>query len=134
MHGADLRSCDWGEGYDVALYLSVAHNMHGDENRRIFRHLGEVVRPGGILVVHDYPKETTPPLFESAFRLTLLTETGTRTYSYAELTGMLADAGFATEARIVLSPAEKGTLIIARRSASNIAGLGRMVGEGFPRR
>ena len=132
VHGADLRSCEWGGGYDVALYLSIAHNMHVDENRRIFQHLGQVIRLGGMLVIHDYPKETTSPLFESAFRLTLLTETGTRTYSYAELTDMLADAGFATQARIVLSPAEKGTLIVARRSGSRIAALGRMVGEGFP--
>ncbi|QAY76347.1 class I SAM-dependent methyltransferase [Sphingosinicella sp. BN140058] len=131
VQGADLRCCDWGQGYDVALYLSVAHNMDIEENRAIFRRLGEVIRPGGILVIHDYPKETRPLLFEAAFRLTLLTETGTRTLSHAELTGMVAEAGFTTQVRIVLSPAEKGTLIIARRAGARVAALGRMVGEGF---
>lgn len=111
----DVRACDWGDGYDIALYLSVAHNMSIEENRKIFRHLAQVMRPGGVLVIHDYPRETTPAIFEAAFRLTLLVETGTRTLSYFEITDMLDEAGFSSYRNIILSPAEKGTLIIARR-------------------
>lgn len=115
MRPGDIRDCDWGEGYDVALYLSVAHNMSIEENRRIFAHLARVLRPGGLLVIHDYPREATPALFETAFRLTLLVETGTRTLSCAEFGAMLADAGFSGYQLITLSPAEKGSLILARR-------------------
>ncbi|WP_420136886.1 methyltransferase [Sphingomonas sp.] len=115
VHAADVRACDWGEGYDIALYLSVAHNMHADENERIFTHLAKVIRPGGQLIVHDYPHETTPSLFGSAFALTLLVETGTRTYSYEEFTRMLVRAGFSAVRHHILSPADKGTIIIARR-------------------
>ena len=111
----DVRNGDWGADYDVALYLSIAHNMSPDENRKIFCQLADVIRPGGVLVIHDYPRETTPTLFETAFRLTLLVETGTRTYSYHELSEMLTSAGFSQPQLRVLAPAEKGALIIARR-------------------
>ncbi|MGF7150770.1 SAM-dependent methyltransferase [Sphingomonas zeicaulis] len=111
----DIRALDWGSGYDVALYLGVAHNMRPDENQRIFAHLARVLRPRGVLVIHDYPRETTPDVFEAAFRLTLLVETGTRTYAFAELHAMLRAAGFADCRLETLQPAEKGALIIARR-------------------
>ncbi len=110
---ADIRACDWGGDHDVILYLSVAHNLYAHENQRIFRHARSVLRPGGKLVLHDYPRETTPALFGAAFGLTLLVETGTRAFAYAELWDMLTKAGFSTIARHVLFPAEKGTIIIA---------------------
>lgn len=112
---ADIRDLDWGEGYDVVLYLSIAHNMTAQENERIFAHMARAMRHGGKLIIHDYPAETTPGLFGAAFGLTLLVETGTRTFGYAELAGMLARAGFSTVRYHVLSPAEKGTIIIAQR-------------------
>ena len=110
---ADIRACDWGGAYDVILYLSVAHNLYAHENQRIFRHARSVLRPGGKLVIHDYPRETTPALFGAAFGLTLMVETGTRAFAYAELWDMLTKAGFSTISRHVLVPAEKGTIIIA---------------------
>ena len=112
---ADIRGCDWGEGYDVVLYLSIAHNMSAHENERIFAHVRRVLRPGGKLIIHDYPAETTPGLFRAAFGLTLLVETGTRTFAYAEFSHMLAKAGFSTLRQHVLAPADKGTIIIAER-------------------
>jgi SAM-dependent methyltransferase len=111
----DLRDRDWGSNYDIVLYLSVAHNMSLDENRQIFRHLAKVMRPGGQLIIHDYPRETTPAAFETAFRLTLLVETGTRTLTLDEMNGLLTEAGFAAPRITTLSPAEKGALIVARR-------------------
>lgn len=120
LRASDLRARDWGEDYDVALYLSVAHNMSPEENRANFRHLGRVIAPDGVVILHDYPRETTPALFETAFRLTLLTETGTRTYSYAELGSYLEEAGFVDHRLNVLHPAEKGALITARRATAAV--------------
>jgi SAM-dependent methyltransferase len=111
---ADIRACDWGGEYDVILYLSVAHNLYAHENQRIFRHARSVLRPGGKLIIHDYPRETTPALFGAAFGLTLMVETGTRAFTYAELWDMLTKSGFSTIARHVLLLAEKGTIIIAQ--------------------
>jgi hypothetical protein len=53
--------------------------------------------------------------FHAAFRLTLLFETGTRTYSEAEYREWFDAAGFASAQRIDLNPLEKGSLLIARR-------------------
>ncbi|WP_010188259.1 class I SAM-dependent methyltransferase [Sphingomonas sp. PAMC 26605] len=111
----DIRTNKWGDDYDIALYLCVAHNMSITENREIFQRLAQAMRPGGILIIHDYPRETTPSLFETAFRLTLLVETGTRTYTFDELSQMVTEAGFFAPTQIVLSPAEKGTLLVAQR-------------------
>ena len=113
VHPADIRDCDWGGSFDVILYLSVAHNMYAHENQRILNHARQTLRSGGKLVIHDYPRETTPALFGAAFGLTLLVETGTRAFDYAELSTMLTKAGFATIRRHVLSPAEKGAIIVA---------------------
>jgi len=110
----DLRDGDWGSDYDIVLCLSVAHNMSLDENRQIFRRLAKVMRPGGQLIIHDYPRETTPAVYDAAFRLTLLVETGTRTFTLDELRGLLTEAGFLPPRITTLSPAEKGALIIAR--------------------
>ncbi len=122
LHAADLRDRDWGEGYDVALYLSVAQNMSPAENRANFSHLARATTSDGVVILHDYPRETTPALFETAFRLTLLSETGTRTYSYAELGNYLESAGFPDHQLQVLDPAEKGALITARKRPSPATG------------
>ncbi|MGH8809955.1 MAG: hypothetical protein ACREX0_18935, partial [Noviherbaspirillum sp.] len=91
------------------------HNQTPEDNRRVIRHIGEVLRPGGMLVIHEYLTESPPMPFHAAFRLTLLVETATRTYSFEELAGWLDEAGFAAPIRIDLEPREKGSLIIARR-------------------
>lgn len=116
VRAGDIRTCDWNDGYDLALYLSVAHNLTLDENRTIFSRLADAVRPGGQVVVHDYPREAVPKLFDAAFRLTLLAETGTGTLRYAELAAMLSEAGFLTHRIMGLAPADLGTLVVARRT------------------
>jgi len=105
----------WGEGYDVVLYLSVGHNQQPEDNRRVIAEIARSLRPGGLLVVHDYLAGTPLNAFHAAFRLTLLFETGTRTYSEQEYRGWIEDAGFSSVARVDLNPLEKGSLLIARR-------------------
>jgi hypothetical protein len=53
--------------------------------------------------------------FHAAFRLTLLFETGTRTYSELEYRGWMQEAGFASVRRVDLNPLEKGSLLMAWR-------------------
>jgi SAM-dependent methyltransferase len=105
----------WGEGYDVVLYLSVGHNQQPSDNRRVIAEIARCLRPGGLLVVHDYLAGAPLNAFHAAFRLTLLFETGTRTYSEAEYREWFDGAGFASAQRIDLNPLEKGSLLIARR-------------------
>lgn len=111
----DLQEVDWGGEHDLVFYLSVAHNHTADENRRIIGHIGNSLRRGGLLVIHEYLAETPLDALDAAFRLTLLVETGTQTYRYDDYVDWLDAAGFASIVRIDLDPREKGSLILARR-------------------
>lgn len=111
----NLLDGNWGEGYDVVFYLSVAHNQTSEDNRRVIRHIWQILRPGGMLLIHEYLAESPPLPFHAAFRLTLLVETATRIYSFEEISAWLGEAGFAAPMRIDLDPREKGSLIVARK-------------------
>ena len=109
----DLRTEPWGTGYDVVLCLSVMHNQLADDNRQTVQRIAQVLNPGGLLVIHEYPADTPLSTYDAAFRVTLLTETGTATHSADALHGWLAQAGFSAPRRVALNPQEKGTLFIA---------------------
>jgi SAM-dependent methyltransferase len=112
----DLLHGDWGTGFDVVLYLSVAHNQTAEDNRRMLAHIGSVLRPGGLVVIHEYLAGAPLDVYDAAFRLTLLTETATRTYGFEEFSAWLAAGGFEPPTRIDLDPREKGTLLLARKA------------------
>lgn len=111
----DLQEVDWGGTHDLVFYLSVAHNHTAEENRRIIGRIGQALRPGGLLVIHEYLAEKPLDALDAAFRLTLLVETGTQTYRYDDYCNWLTAAGLETIERIDLDPREKGSLILARR-------------------
>jgi len=100
--------------FDLALYLCVAHNQDAEDNARVIGQIARALRPGGMLVIHDYLATDPLNAFHAAFRLTLLYETGTRTYSEQEYRGWLEAAGFSSIDRIDLNPLEKGSLLLAR--------------------
>lgn len=110
-----LQEHDWGGNNDLVFYLSVAHNHSAEENRLAIRQIGESMRPGALLVIHEYVAETSLDALNAAFRLTLLLETGTQTHRHADYCEWLTAAGFSAIKRIDLEPREKGSLILARR-------------------
>lgn len=115
LRPGSLFDVDWDCRPDVVFYLSVAHNQSAEQNRAVIRRIGESLRPGGLLVIHEYLAETELNPFHAAFRLTLLLETGTQIYRHQDYAEWLAAAGFASIAHVDLDPREKGTLILARR-------------------
>ena len=115
LREGNLLDGDWGEGYDVVFYLSVAHNQTAADNERVLGHIGRVLRPGGLLLVHEYLTGAPLDVYDAAFRLTLLVETATRTYSFEELSGWIIGAGLEPPRRIDLEPREKGSLLVARK-------------------
>jgi hypothetical protein len=115
LRPGDLHEEDWGGEHDLVFYLSVAHNHTAEENRHIIARIGQTLSPGGLLVIHEYLTETPQDALDAAFRLTLLLETGTQTYPYAEYCDWLTAAGFRAIERIDLNPKEKGALILAWR-------------------
>jgi len=90
--------------YDVIWYSNVLHIYSPEENQAIFRRAFAALRPGGRLIIQDaflhdrqglFPAEAT--LF--AVSMLLFTERG-NTYSAAETTAWLKDAGFARVAPV----------------------------------
>ncbi len=105
---------DFGEGpYDAVFYLSVAHNQTAEDNVAVIQHIARVLRPGGLLLIHEYLTGAPLDVYDAAFRLTLLVETATRTYSFEEISSWLTSNGFGTPNRLDLDPREKGTLLTA---------------------
>ena len=111
----NLLEHDWGSGFDLVFYLSVAHNHSAEDNRRVIQRIGESLNPGGLLVIHEYIEDMPLNPFHAAFSLTLLFETGTKIHRQADYSSWLTTAGFSAVSRIDLNPQEKGSLILARR-------------------
>lgn len=115
LRPGSLLDQDWGGGYDLVLYLSVAHNMTDAQNESVIARVAAALNPGGLLVIHEYLAENPLNAFHAAFRLTLLYETGTTTHAFADVERWVTAAGMHVVARKDLNPLEKGSLVIARK-------------------
>ena len=115
LRPGDIREEDWGTGYDAVLLLSVIHNHGAADNARVLERIGQVLRPGGLLVIHEYLADQPISPYGAAFQLALLTETGTQQWTSRDLRGWLQAAGFGEPALQQLAPADKGTLVTVRR-------------------
>jgi ubiquinone/menaquinone biosynthesis C-methylase UbiE len=95
----DLKETDFGEGlYDLALLGNIVHSEGEASSRDLFRRLFRALKPGGRIVIVDMipNDERTGPPFPLIFAVNMLlnTEEG-GTYTLAEYTAWLSDAGFA---------------------------------------
>ena len=99
----------------MILLLSVAHNQTLEENRTLFMRVAGALNPGGMFVVHEYLRNEQPTEFQAAFDLTLLVETGTRLLSGETMGQLMRHAGLTIDRQVDLAPADKGTLVIARK-------------------
>lgn len=113
----NLLEDNWGNDYDVVFYFWVAHNQTAEDNRQVVKRIYDSLNPGGLFVILEGVVDGHPNMGQASLRLTLMTETGTRTYSFAEINGWLTEAGFEKTTRIELEPADSGTLILARKTA-----------------
>lgn len=98
----DVLSADLGGPYDLALAFNIVHHLSEDDNVRLLSRARDVLKPGGSVAVLDL--FTRPPgkrpdasaylgLF---FHLT----SGAETYSPAQLTDWLDEAGFERPRRV----------------------------------
>lgn len=98
--------------FDRILYLSVGHNQSDEDNARMFDAMARSLRPGGLIVVHDYLVGPDRNAFQAAFGLTLLYETGTRTWAQSDYARWAEAAGLVIRQRMDLDPIEKGSLLL----------------------
>ena len=82
--------------YDVAWLSQILHGEGPDDCRMIVKKAAAALEPGGLIMVHEFILDNTMdgPLFPALFSLNMLLGTdGGQSYSEAQLTGMLANAG-----------------------------------------
>jgi len=110
----DLRSDEFGEGYDLILLSAICHMLGPAENRDLFRRCFRAMASGGRVVIRDFVLEPdkTAPKSAALFALNMLV--GTRsgsTYTESEYRAWLAGTGFVKVTR----PDPSGDLIVATR-------------------
>lgn len=110
----DCRKAAFPKDQDAVLLYSVAHNQTPADNDSLFRKIGSAVRPGGLLVLHDYLPGATPGEYLALFDLTLLSEVGTRTYHLKEFQSWATHAGFGRIRVSHLEPSEMGSVMVAK--------------------
>jgi ubiquinone/menaquinone biosynthesis C-methylase UbiE len=94
----DLKQVDFGRAkYDLAILGNIVHSEGEQSSRELFRRLHYALKPGGRIAIIDMipNDERTGPPFALIFAINMLvnTELGD-TYTLAEYTGWLNDAGF----------------------------------------
>ena len=117
FHEGDFTTDEYPRGHDVAWLSHVLHGEGPATAREIVARAVAALEPGGLVMIHEFVLEDdkAAPLFPALFSLNMLAGTpGGRSYSRAELEGMLAAAG-ARDARLLpfRGPTESRILIAA---------------------
>jgi ubiquinone/menaquinone biosynthesis C-methylase UbiE len=97
----EFRAGDFTEdelpgGFDVAWLSHILHGEGPQTARAIIGRAFRALEAGGLILIHEFllDDDRTRPVFSALFSLNMLAGTPEgRSYSVAELSGMLADAG-----------------------------------------
>ncbi len=84
-------------GHDLALLSAIIHQNSPEQNVELFRKIRKALQPGGRLVIRDHVMrpDHTQPARGALFAVNMLVGThGGGTYSFEEISGGLASAGF----------------------------------------
>ncbi len=101
----DLRTDDFGQGFDLMLVSAICHMLSPDENRDLLRRCHKALAPGGRVVIQDFilEEDKTAPKFAALFSLNLLVGTDSgASYNQSEYAEWLGAAGFHEIERIRL--------------------------------
>ena len=124
LRAGDAVADDFGSGsdggkFDVVLLLSVLHNQTEADAQSIVRRAVDALKPGGLIVVHEYFHDPSDPVnpgrYAASFLLTLLVEVGTTLQHPERLQTWLRDGGCRTIRRVDMQEEGKGSLLLAIR-------------------
>jgi ubiquinone/menaquinone biosynthesis C-methylase UbiE len=105
----DLRTDEFGDGYDLVLISAICHMLSEEENRDLLARVHRALAPGGRVAIQDFllRADTTGPRSGALFSLNMLVNTeGGASYSEDEYTAWLREAGFGDVRRVpVAGPA-----------------------------
>ena len=111
----DMRTADFGEGFDLVLLSAVCHMFGEDENRSLIQRCARALVPGGHLVIREFilQEDRAGPPHAALFALNMLvgTEHG-NTYTEGEYRNWMEEADLGTITR----PDPEGDVIVASKS------------------
>ena len=94
----DLRSADWGTGYDLILLFNIIHNLSKEECQQAMTKAFAALNPKGRLVILDseHSKGENNLSMAGGFNeLLFFLTSGTRAYPEADIRDWMQTAGFA---------------------------------------
>jgi SAM-dependent methyltransferase len=109
----DLRTDDFGEGFDLVLVSAICHMLSPAENRDLLRRCYRALAPLGRVVIQDFilEEDKTAPKMAALFSLNMLVGTeGGASYNESEYAAWLGEAGFREAIRIRL-PGPSGLMV-----------------------
>jgi cyclopropane fatty-acyl-phospholipid synthase-like methyltransferase len=109
----DLRTDDFGEGFDLVLVSAICHMLSPAENRDLLRRCYRALAPRGRVVIQDFilEEDKTAPKMAALFSLNMLVGTeGGASYNESEYAAWLGEAGFREAIRIRL-PGPSGLMV-----------------------
>jgi SAM-dependent methyltransferase len=121
LREGDFWKDDLGSGYDVALLFNIIHAFSPEQNTELFRRVRAALNPGGFVVILEQLVGKVPGptarAINAIFQLNYFHLLGGSIYSFDEIAGWLADAGFTTPRRVNLLKAPGSALVLATRPA-----------------
>jgi predicted O-methyltransferase YrrM len=112
----DLRTDEFGGGYDLVLISAICHMLGEEENRDLLARVYRALVKGGCVAIQDFllRADKTGPRAGALFSLNMLVNTeGGASYSEDEYTAWLREAGFG-EVRRVPMAGPAGVLVATR--------------------
>jgi len=101
----DLRTSDFGTGFDLVLISAICHMLSEDENRALVAKTHAALGAGGRIVISDFilDPDRAGPRMAAMFALNMLvgTQQG-NTYTEDEYAGWMREAGFGEIRRVAL--------------------------------
>ncbi len=93
----DILESDFGKGYSVATLGHILHSEGAERSRKLLRKVFKALEPGGTIVIAEFMtnNERTGPPVSLIFAVNMLVATDAGdTFSFKEMSGWLAEAGF----------------------------------------
>jgi len=86
---------------DIVFCSALIHNHSPSENISLFNKIHKSLSLDGVLIIQEFLRTEPPDEFNAVFSLLMLLHSGTRTYTFSEISEWLKEAGFS---KIILKP------------------------------
>ena len=116
FHQGDLQEADFGSGHNVATLGQILHSEGVDRSKALLQKTFRALAPGGTIAIAEFlvNADRTGPVPSLIFAVNMLVNTDCgNTFSFEEINGWLAEAGF-VDAR-TLATHGPSPLILASR-------------------